>query len=406
MLDNSSEIPHQLDSGVSSHTFMHGATSSRDPLRYLLAISARPKPDKLHIPYEASIFAPLYISHVCRAWRSLVLAYGDPWSYAWLSRTNGPSISYVFRCGFTERFDVEDHRHAECMITTLLSQQYRWRDVDFAWCNVNVSVKFPGLDMTNMPSLASISLHVELPMHATISIAQSSRLKTLDLFDTSDLSIIGEPMCPIGSRIELSSKYGCTGSRAVETSLDILKNAPSLTRFGARSTSSLVYSDRSHHHPRLILPSLRALKLGDGEVPAIILDSVTSSSLEALYYASSVKKGLLFSFFLRSKPPLTFLRDSCAGEDDIFGILRMLSYLKDLRYSNAFVSKRFFRELAVEMRENEEIALSAEHAICTRLDIVHLHNLQPLNHISECLEILLYMMKYRESSEVIRKYSP
>ncbi|KAL5532305.1 hypothetical protein ACEPAF_5874 [Sanghuangporus sanghuang] len=160
-------------------------------------------------------------------------------------------------------------------------------------------------------------------MRAIISIAQSSRLKTLDLFGNFDLSVIGEPLCLIGSKIEFSFKYGYTGSRAVETSLDILKNAPFLARFDARSTSSLVYSNRSSHHPRLILPSLRAVKLEDGEVPATFLDSVISPSLEALYYASSVKKGLLFNFFLRSKPPSTFLalHDKCAGEDDILGIL-------------------------------------------------------------------------------------
>ncbi|KAL5483493.1 hypothetical protein ACEPAI_8725 [Sanghuangporus weigelae] len=378
------------------------------------------KLDKLDVPYETSISAPLYISHGCRAWRSLALAYGDLWSYlcidyaimsrnkrkmvvnifeTWLSKTNGLPISYVFRCGLTEGFGVEDHRRAECIITTLLSQQYQWRDVDFTWYGVDVSDKFPGLDMTHMPILASLSLSVNLPMRATISIARSSRLKKLDLFGNFDLSIIREPLCLlIGGRIECSSKYGYIASHAIETSryLD-LNSAPFLTKFDVRFASSLVSSNRSNHHPRLILPSLRALKLEYGEAPATILDSITSPFLEALYYTCSVKKGILFSLFQRSKPPLTFLalHDSCAGEDDILGILRMLPYLKDLRYSNAFVSKRFFRELAVEMRENEEIVLSAERTICPRLEILHLHSLLPLDGISECVETLISMMKSR-----------
>ncbi|KAL5521111.1 hypothetical protein ACEPAG_9033 [Sanghuangporus baumii] len=316
----------------------------------------------------------------------------------WLSRTNGLPISYVFRCGLTEGFGVEDHRRAECIITMLLSQQYRWRDVDFTWYGVDVSDKFPGLDMTHMPILASLSLSVNLPMRATISVAQSSCLKRLNLFGNFDLSIIREPLCLLtGGRIEFSSKYGYTTSHAIETSLDILNGAPFLTKFDARFTSSLVSSNRSNHRPRIILPSLRALKLEYGETSATVLDSITSPSLEALYYTSSVKKGLLFSFFQRSKPALTSLalHDSCAGEDEILGILRMLPYLKDLRYSNAFVSKRFFRELAVEMMENEEIALSAERTICPRLEILHLHNLLPLDGIRECVETLIYMMKSR-----------
>ncbi|KAL5532289.1 hypothetical protein ACEPAF_5858 [Sanghuangporus sanghuang] len=374
--------------------------------------------DKFRIPFKASISVPLYISHVCRAWRTLALSYGELWSYlyiyyttsrvlnkrkaladildTWLSRTNGSPISYVFRCALDEEDDAEDHRRAEYMIKTLLSQQYRWKDVDFAW---EFSDKFPGgLDMTNMPILTSFSFHADLPVRAAISIAQSSRLKSLDLYGNFDLSITGEPLRLLsGSRFEFSSYYGYTGSHAVQTSLDFLKNAPSIVKFEARFTNDLVSSNRHSHHPRLSMPSLRSLKLDYGETPAAVVDNVTSPCLEALYYASDVEEGILVDFFRRSRPPLTFLavHGSCAQEEEMIGILRLLPCLKDLRYSNASVSERFFRGLAVQTVEIEENPLFIEHVICPKLETIHLRYLLPLDSITECIEALMYMMRSR-----------
>ncbi|KAL5504935.1 hypothetical protein ACEPAH_7598 [Sanghuangporus vaninii] len=378
--------------------------------------------DKFRIPFKASISVPLYISHVCRAWRSLALLYGKLWSYlcinyttprvqkkrkalvdifdTWLSRTNGSPISYVFRCALDEEDNVEDHRRAEYMIKTLLSQQYRWKDVDFAWYDVEFSDKFPGgLYMTNMPTLTSFSLHVDLPVRAAISIAQSSRLKGLDFCGNLDLSVTGEPLRLLsGSRFEFPSYYGYTGSHAVQTCLDFLENAPSIVRFEARFTYDLVSSNRHSHRPRLSMPSLRSLKLDYGEAPATIIDNVTLPCLEALYYASDTEEGIFVDFFRRSRPPLTFLavHGSCTQEEEMTGILRLLPCLVDLRYSNASVSERFFRELAIQAVEIEENPLFIEHVICPKLETIHLRYLLPLDSITECIEALMYMMRSRE----------
>ncbi|KAL5532288.1 hypothetical protein ACEPAF_5857 [Sanghuangporus sanghuang] len=205
----------------------------------------------------------------------------------------------MFLCLLDEKDDVEDHRRTEYMIKILLSQQHRWKDVGFAWFNVNCSDEFPGLAVTNASMLTSLSLHVEFPMRAAISIAQSSRLKSLDLVGYSDLSVTGEPF-------------------------------------------------RHDNCFPLLLLSLRALKLEYGEAAAAIVDNLTLPSLEAFYYASGVKEGMLFSFFQRSRSPLTFLAicGPCTGEDENFGILRLLPCLKALRYSFSIVSKHFFTELA------------------------------------------------------------
>ncbi|KAL5521132.1 hypothetical protein ACEPAG_9054 [Sanghuangporus baumii] len=374
--------------------------------------------DRVNIPFKASISAPLYISHACRAWRSLALSCGELWSYlcihyalmsrngrrmvvdildTWLSRSNGSPISYVFLCSLSEKDDIEDHRRAEYMIKTLLSQQHRWKDVNFTWFNVNFSNEFPGLDVTNMPMLTSLFFYV-LSMHATISLAQSSRLRSLDVRGSFDLSVVGEPL-GILNRCEFTflSAFGFTGDRAVRISLDVLKNAPFLTRFVAYFSPHMALSNRLDDHSRLLLRSLRTLKLEHGEAPAAIVDNVTLPSLEAFYYGSRVREGILFNFFQRSRPPLTFLAvgGPCAGEDEIFGILRLLPCLKTLRYSNTIVSKRFFNELAVGIGEIGEDTSSVERATCPKLEILRLHNLFPLDSVSECIEALILMMRTR-----------
>ncbi|OCB91008.1 hypothetical protein A7U60_g1755 [Sanghuangporus baumii] len=316
----------------------------------------------------------------------------------WLSRTNGSPISYMFLCSLGEKDDVEDHRRAEYMIKTLLSQQYRWKDVNFAWFNVNCSDEFPGLHMTNMPMVTSLFFYVNLKTHAAISLAQSSRLKSLDVRGSFDLSIVGEPLCMLNRcDFVFLSAFGFTGDRALRISLDVLKNAPFLTRFEAYFSPNLALSSRHDPHPRLLLRSLRTLKLEHGEAAAAIVDNVTLPSLEAFYYGSRVTEGIVFNFFQRSRPSLTFLAicGPCVGEDEIFGILRLLPCLKALRYSFSVVSKRFFSELAVGIAEIEENALSVEQAICPKLEILRLQNLLPLDSINECVEALITMMRSR-----------
>ncbi|KAL5483470.1 hypothetical protein ACEPAI_8701 [Sanghuangporus weigelae] len=287
----------------------------------------------------------------------------------WLSRSNCYPISYVFLCSLDEKKDdVEDHRRTEYMIKTLLSQQYRWKDVNFTWFNEKNFDEFPGLDVTNMPMLTSLFFYV-LSMHATISLAQSSRLKRLDVRGSFDLSIAGEPLCML-NRCEFTflSAFGFTGDRAVRISLNVLKNAPFLTRFVAYFSPQMALSNRLDDHPRLLLRSLRALKLEHGEAPAAIVDNVT----------------------LPGRRPLR-----SAGEDEIFEILRLLPYLKTLRYSNTIVSKRFFRELAMGIGEIGENTSSVERATCPNLEILRLHNLFPLDSVSECIEALILMMRAR-----------
>ncbi|KAL5483475.1 hypothetical protein ACEPAI_8706 [Sanghuangporus weigelae] len=294
----------------------------------------------------------------------------------WLSRTNGSPISFMFLCSLDDLDDVEDHRRTEYMVKTLLSQQHRWKDVKFASFNVKCSDEFPGLDMTNMPILTLLSLHVEFPVRAAINRGSPRALK-------ASIRLVISIYQSLGSRFQIS--------------LDVLKNAPFLTKFDVDFSSNLALSNRHDHHPRFLLLSLRALKLEYREAPAAIVDNLTLPPLEAFYYASSVKEGILFNFFRRSRSPLTFLAlcDSCAGEDEILGILRLLPCLKALRYSNSIVSKRFFRELAVGIEEIEENALSLERPICPKLDILCLHNLLPIDSVSGCVGSLVTMTRSR-----------
>ena len=138
------------------------------------------------ISSNESILTPLNISHVCRTWRNVALAYGELWSYlrirfdnrcwkfktqrnrylniidTWLSRTNDSPINFVVHCSLNCHgceMDDEAYSDAERIVISLVEHQNRWKDVYFYWRCVKISRETSRrLALDNMPMLTSLCM--------------------------------------------------------------------------------------------------------------------------------------------------------------------------------------------------------------------------------------------------------
>ncbi|KAL5521109.1 hypothetical protein ACEPAG_9031 [Sanghuangporus baumii] len=380
------------------------------------------------LPYpscQTPMSMAICISHVCRSWRATALWYGKLWSYlcinynvtkcrnrrkmleevfdTWLSRTNGSPISYVFLCSLNGEADKEDHHRAEHIITTLLSYQHRWKDVTFSWKGVEFSSGFPGMSLINMPLMESLVFDVDLPIRASINIAQSSRLRSLVLRGNHDL-LADEGMMhllkdPIHVSFWSSNKFAGDGALVVQqgtlrcTLFDVFFEA--VIDWDLSNSSRSAY--RLYLYGPLHAPNVKALSLACRDAPSAVIDNLILPSLRALHYTSDACDGILLRFFQKSMPPLTFLsvHGDCTREDALIPIFRSLPSLKHLRYTDAFVSRRFFRELTVVDKDDREVSRAVEHTLCPALETVYFSNLRHFDTISDCVEAWINMLKSR-----------
>ncbi|KAL5521911.1 hypothetical protein ACEPAF_1765 [Sanghuangporus sanghuang] len=372
------------------------------------------------ISYTGPIFVPLLFSHICRSWRKLALSYGELWSHlcidfitlrrktkrkmmveifdTWLSRTKRVPLNYLFCCNLLVEDDVSVHRSAEYIITTLLSQQHRWRNVHFVWSNVELSREFPGVNVTNMPLLQSLTLSSELTAYdmrsipAVINVAQSPQLRYLFLDGNYKL---------MGGNQQLEWHTGATQlnfsirakDHAIDTCLNFLDNVPSLTEFQA-NFGRIRIGRRPCRDSRVVVPDLRSLGFCDRQSSQMI-KWLTLPSLRALRYCdcgNDERGRILLDFIYRSRPPLSFLElhRNVYGLDEtaLIKILRHLPTLRELRIYEANVSVPFFRALT----EANDID---GHVICPNLTTFHfLASLYDIN-FHAIVDALIAMLKSR-----------
>ena len=361
---------------------------------------------------DTSVSSPLYISHVCRTWRAIALSYGELWSYlwidyftrenrdrrtmmveifdTWLLRTNGSPINFGLSCFLREEDDIQDHRLAEYMVTTLVSLQHRWKDVELYLSAARFSRNFSGLNLMNMPSLVSLRLINELHKRARVDITNCTHLNGLKLAGRYDLLTGNEPLSSFAgwSSLTFASPEAC---------LDFLECTPSLTELSAdvKHPSSEPHPMRSSRGVPRTFPSLRKLHLFYGA--ANVLDGVTLPSLENLNYGSNISGDAFTKFFQRSRPPLTTLDvwGEFTCEDVLVPVLRLLPSLKYLILSHSFVSARFFRELTLGESVNNDATTPQERAVCSNLDLLELFGSRPIDSVDECFEAFVTMMKSR-----------
>ncbi|KAL5513930.1 hypothetical protein ACEPAG_2691 [Sanghuangporus baumii] len=339
------------------------------------AIIPKRTPGDEIISYTDSIFVPLLFSHICRPWRKLALSYGELWSHlcidfitlrrrskrkmmveifdTWLSRTEGAPLNYLFCCNLIVEDDVAVHRGAEHIITTLLSQQHRWRNVHFVWSNVELSREFPGVNATNMPLLQSLTLSSELSAYnmrsipAVVNVAQSPQLRYLFLDGNYKLMGGDEQLEWLTGSAQLKFSIRAK-DHAIDTCLNFLDNVPSLTGFQA-NFGRIRIGRRPSRDSRVVVPGLRSLGFCDRQSSEMI-KWLTLPSLRSLRYSDcgyDEQGRILLDFIYRSRPPLSFLELHCdvCGLDEtaLIKILRHLPTIRELRIYEASVSVPFFR---------------------------------------------------------------
>ncbi|KAL5480546.1 hypothetical protein ACEPAI_1816 [Sanghuangporus weigelae] len=374
-----------------------------------------------NILYDESVRAPLLISHVCSSWRSLALSTGELWCQlcidyesserekrrkmmlevfqTWLLRSKSCPLNYLFYCDLGEEEDIEVHHYAERIMTMFLAEQHRWADVHFSCNEVQLSPEFPGIVLTDMPILTSLSLSSEIETMSRrplINVTKSSRLKSLRLYGNYDLELGTKPFFALTepSKLEFSSNVPrCFDTFSI---ICFLRNAPFLSEFHVDSfcTWDDLPPGPTNHTP-LLLHELRALKLGGHYAAEYVLERVTLPYLTALLYEDdSYGPGdrSLLNFFERSRPPLTFLE--IRGIDlfeDTATILQSLPGLMDLRIKHTIISIQLFHTLTI--KEDRQVT-------CPALSSLWLEELDLTSTRSAGIEALISMVKSRQGSLV------
>ncbi|KAL5521114.1 hypothetical protein ACEPAG_9036 [Sanghuangporus baumii] len=379
----------------------------------------------------ASISTPLWISHVCRDWRAMALSLGELWSFlcinynkdvdnlqmsklveifdTWLSRTNNVPLNYTFICKVKGVNDAEIHHGAKHIITTLLSEQRRWKDVEVDWGGVRVSQV---LEMTNMPMLTSLSISADLSPSVKISLARSPRLGGLRVIGAFDLEVGDEVSSFLLEAVSIGPENDLSVIGSLNNCLSLLQRAPFLRELDASFIFPFFMPRNSSYSGRpILLQELRAMNMVVCDASMAFLDILTLPSLKALRYTQidlADTGSMLLSFVQRSRPPLTWLSlgEDTVNPDQLMSVLRLLPSLRHLRCKGVSVSRSVFLLLSVVSNSNE--ANAGDRTICPLLETLHLQASGFLEDREETLEVLVEMLRSRakiqESFRTIRTY--
>ncbi|EJD04515.1 uncharacterized protein FOMMEDRAFT_146417 [Fomitiporia mediterranea MF3/22] len=317
---------------------------------FLYSLPARDEMLREEVKPIHSVRAPLYISHVCRHWREVALAFGDLWTHlcidyvscskcwkreasqrarfiftTWLDRTLGQPLNFTIHC---ELMDAEDDEHQvfEYIITELLEVQGRWQDVDFYWNGVEVA-SLRVISCDEMPALVSLSFDAHIIgryrrlNYPYINVSGSKKLAFLDVQGV-DLSFNEHLLESSDSEMEITE----------ETLEKKLEEMPPVRT--------------------LDLPALKWLS----------------------YYGGKREDGkLIFTGFIRnSLPPLTVLdvTSAAAHPNTLVPALRLLPALEELRIQKWHVKTEFFQKLIPGTHDSH----SPNSTICPSLRKLYLLN--------------------------------
>ncbi|KAL5532321.1 hypothetical protein ACEPAF_5891 [Sanghuangporus sanghuang] len=369
---------------------------------------------------EEWINTPLRISQVCRDWRQVAISDGRLWSHiiissytssltrrknlkaifdTWIARANRSPLYFTAIFYENSRNTGEESaKLAVHIIKALLSRQHQWKDARCVWSRVWSSEDAPVLRLNNMPALTCLYLRFKLPIHASIYVGKSPKLKWVDLEGNFDILAAQEPAHSLTFPSKLTFR-GINPNESISSCLNFLSAAPFLKELHIDLSDSAAPMPTSLDN--FIVHGLRQLKCSSLISMRQFFDNLTLPSLESLEYVSGFEGEILVSFLRRSSPPLTFLDidHKNTKEDAVIEILRLIPTLKDFRYIHASVSSRFFRELQIAPTRNARI-------VCPVLETLVLQHVQLLGNLTECTESLICMLESRadimESFRVLR----
>ncbi|KAL5504907.1 hypothetical protein ACEPAH_7570 [Sanghuangporus vaninii] len=342
-------------------------------------------------------------SYRYRATRSAQSAF---WSPAveifdtWLLRTDGCPLNY--------RLIIEDvtfsneplYRAANHMILALLSQQHRWRNVEFRWDD-RLTWDFSDLVVNNMPLLSSLSLSLPFDCYepaSEVDISLSSELRDLRLGGFFRLNGCGDSIHRHMSSCRL---VFTVPARNLDSHMfwKLLRTAPRIEHFCAIGV--VMGAALLPNAYLLLLCDLRTLQLELHRASFFLLDKLTLPALKALKLdrGINIEAGIFLNFVRRLIPTLTCLHLQWCRKDEaaLLTALRFLPALKRLHLGDVDAEMRVFEALTVSDMSKD----SPEHAdakgliLCPALQCLSFRNCSVHDDLSTFMRAVNAMLTSR-----------
>ncbi|KAL5483445.1 hypothetical protein ACEPAI_8676 [Sanghuangporus weigelae] len=297
----------------------------------------------------------------------------------WLLRTNGCPLNYRLIVGEATHMNEPLYCAAKHMILVLLSQQHRWRNVEFSW-NTETTWDFPDLVVNNMPLVSSLSLTLPCARYepaADVDISLSSELRDLRLGGFFRLNGCGDSLHRHMSSCHL---VFVDPTRILDGNMfwKLLRTAPRVEHLCAVGIV-MDAAPLPNAYP-LLLCDLRTLQLELHRASFFLLDILTLPALKELKLDRSinVEAGTFLNFVRRSMPTLTCLHLQWCREDEaaLLTALRFLPALKILHLGNVDAEMRIFEALTVPdmSKDSPEHADAKDIILCPALQCLSFRN--------------------------------
>ncbi|KAH8119553.1 hypothetical protein DFH11DRAFT_1740248 [Phellopilus nigrolimitatus] len=310
--------------------------------------------------------APLNVSQTCRYWRNVALSSSKLWAHlvlcsrkssfqtaqlqyilaamnTWFLRSNKAPLSFNMHISIPDFSDKALRSSAEQVVSSLFSQQNRWKNIKLVCIGLDFSETFY-LEATSMPLIESLQLrfspnkgyyYPSPRFEGILDLTSSTLLKTLNcrgsiLLNPSasaQLELVQRDLLRVSIRNPRSPRpHACTSTFAQAV---------------AREVGSADSSHREADTPGLVSLQINSAHEQAGEV--------------------------LVDFMQRSQPPLEHLAitNGCPEDDELLDILRSLPALQSLFIGTAVLSYYFLLGMTLG---------SPWGALCPALETIVFHD--------------------------------
>ncbi|OCB89424.1 hypothetical protein A7U60_g3400 [Sanghuangporus baumii] len=286
----------------------------------------------LFVSPRYSIVLPVHLSQVSRRWRGISLSTGELWSYlslvvnesttrqlrkltrifdVFLERTGRCPLNFRLECRLSNKETIKAGHH---IISTILTQQRRWKDVQFLWQGLNPSHGFGNLQMNDMPLLRTFVVDISICtaegalIYPKLDLEKSQQLEALVVRNGVALEFGETPKYRL-SKCAVNIPLKCMNIASPRTCRDILKGSPNLQSLDFRTGPDVESPSLESGEGNMLLHrGLKKLDLRYGLHSEFLIDGLCLPGLKELYYVDgSLGTGgnTLLRFVQRSKPALT-----------------------------------------------------------------------------------------------------
>ncbi|KAL5504335.1 hypothetical protein ACEPAH_8409 [Sanghuangporus vaninii] len=286
----------------------------------------------LFVSPRCSIVSPVHLSHVSRRWRGICLSTGELWSYLYLvvnestarqyrklirifdvflERTGRCLLNFRLECRLSNKETIKAGHH---IISIILTQQRRWKDVQFLWQGLNSSYGFGNLQMNDMPLLRTLVVDISMCtaegalVYPKLYLEKSQQLEALVVRNGVALEFGETPKYRL-SKCAVNIPLKCMKIASPRICRDILRSSPNLQSLDFRTGPDMESPSLESGEGNMLLHrGLKKLDLRYGLSSEFLIDGLCLPSLEDFYYVDgSLGTGgnALLRFVQRSRPALT-----------------------------------------------------------------------------------------------------